>query len=60
MAKLAAVVFQIAALAFLLWFVQPIKPVLPVAVILVFAVIYLFGVRFISNWLQLAIRQRAP
>jgi hypothetical protein len=59
MAKLTAVIFQIVGLAFLLWFVQPIKPVLPVAVILVFAVIYLFGVRFISNWLQLAIRQRA-
>ena len=56
MAKTAAAVVQILGLAFLYWFAQPVKGVLPVPVILVFAVIYLFGVRAISKWLQSAIQ----
>ena len=59
MAKTAAFALQILGLAFLFWFAQPIKSVLPVPVILVFAVVYLFGVRAISNWLQSAIQRAA-
>jgi hypothetical protein len=57
MGKTAAFTLQIAGLAFLFWFGQPIKAVLPVPVILAFAGVYLFGIRAISNWLQFALQR---
>ena len=60
MAKSAAFAFQILGLAFLFWAAQPMKAALPWPAIAILAVIYLFGIRFISNWLQSAIQRRAP
>ena len=58
-AKLVAVIFQVGGYGFLLLFVPRIKSVLSVPEILVFALIYLSGVRSISKWLQSAISRRA-
>jgi len=55
MAKASSFAIQVAGLAFLYWFVQPIKSAIPVSALLVFAVVYLFGVRFIATWVQSAL-----
>jgi len=49
MRKTAAFVIQIIGLAFLFWSVQPIKQVLPWPALVVLAVVYLFGVRYLST-----------
>lgn len=55
MAKISSFAIQIAGLVFLLWFVQSIKSVISIAALLVFAAVYLFGVRFITTWVQSAL-----
>ncbi|MDQ3160944.1 MAG: hypothetical protein M3Q51_07985 [Pseudomonadota bacterium] len=51
-AGMVAVVSRIAGYAFLLWFVPTLHSVVAIPVILVFALVYLAGVRAISRWLH--------
>lgn len=60
MAKTAAFFIQILGLAFLLWAVQPIKAALPWPATIALALVYLFGVRFIANWLQSVLLHLRP
>ena len=49
MRKTAAFAIQILGLAFLFWSVQPIKQVLPWPAVIVLAIVYLLGVRYLST-----------
>lgn len=51
-ASMVAVATRIAGYAFLLWFVPTLNSVFAIPVMLVFALVYLAGVRAIARWLH--------